>query len=148
MDYIMGMIQAAVLIAALATGQPVGPHHVGCNVNEIFTEHIHSQLAIEHNGTKVQIPANIGMVSAGTAMICIYWLHTHDDSGTIHIEAPGGNYTLADFFAVWGEPLSEKRVGQYTGHVRAYVNGAPFAGAPQDVPLRDGDQIKLVVVSP
>jgi hypothetical protein len=143
----MWMIQAAVLVAAMATGQPVGPHHVGCNVNEIFTEHIHTRLSIEHNGAKVTVPANIGMVSAGYAMICIYWLHTHDDSGTIHIEAPGGNYTLADFFAVWGEPLSSTRVGPYSGHVRAYVNGAPFDGAPQDVPLRDGDQIKLVVSS-
>jgi hypothetical protein len=143
----MGMLQAAVLVAALATGQPVGPHHVGCNVNEIFTEHIHAQLSIEHNGAKVQVPANIGMVSAGEAMICIYWLHTHDDSGTIHIEAPGGNYTLADFFAVWGEPLSSTRVGQYAGHVRAYVNGTAFSGAPQDVPLRDGEQIRLIVSS-
>jgi hypothetical protein len=142
---IMMMIQAAVLVAAMATGQPVGPHHVGCNVNEILTEHIHAHLAIEHQGTNVQVPANIGMVSAGDAMICIYWLHTHDDSGTIHIEAPGGNFTLADFFAVWGEPLSEKRVGPYAGHVRAYVDGVPFHGLPQDIPLADGEQIKLSV---
>ncbi len=141
----MGMIQAAVLAAALATGQPVGPHHVGCNVNEIFTEHIHAQLAIEHGGAKVTVPANIGMVGAGYTMTCIYWLHTHDNSGTIHIEAPGGNFTLADFFAVWGQPLSSTRVGPYTGHVRAYVNGAPYTGAPQNIPLLDGEQITLTV---
>jgi hypothetical protein len=141
----MSMIQAAVLVAAMATGQPVGPHHVGCNVNEIFTEHIHAHLAIEHNGEAVPVPANIGFVSAGYAVICIYWLHTHDDSGTIHIEAPGGVFTLADFFAVWGQPLSEKRVGPYTGRVRAYINGVPFTGPPQDIPFADGAQIKLMV---
>jgi hypothetical protein len=141
----MGMMQAGVLVAALATGQPVGPHHVGCNVNEIFTEHIHAHLAIEHNGKAVTVPANIGFVSAAYAVICIYWLHTHDDSGTIHIEAPGGNFTLADFFAVWGQPLSATRVGPYNGHVRASVDGLQYNGAPQDIPLRDGEQITLVV---
>ena len=141
----MEVVQAVVLTAALATGQPVGPHHVGCNVNEIFTEHIHTQLTIEHGGEKVTIPANVGLVTAGYAVICIYWLHTHDDSGLIHIEAPGGNFTLADFFAVWGEPLSPTRVGPYTGHVRAYVDGAPYSGAPQNIPLRDGEQIVLDV---
>ncbi len=141
----MGTIQAAILAAAMATGQPVGPHHVGCNVNEIFTEHIHAQLAIEHNGAKVGVPANIGIVGGGDAMVCIYWLHTHDDSGTIHIEAPGGNFTLADFFAVWGQPLSSTRVGRYTGHVRAYLNGTPYKGAPQNIPLNDGEQIVLKV---
>jgi len=141
----MGTIQAAVLVAAMATGQPVGPHHVGCNVNEIFTEHIHVHLAIEHRGTEVRIPANVGFVSAGYAVICIYWLHTHDDSGLIHIEAPGGAFTLADFFAVWGQPLSPTRVGPYSGQVRAYVNGAPYKGAPQTIPLLDGEQIVLKV---
>jgi hypothetical protein len=147
MDEWMGMIHAAALIAALATGQPVGPHHVGCNVNEIFTEHMHARLTIEHNGANVAVPANIGLVSAAYAVICIYWLHTHDDSGTIHIEAPGGTFTLADFFAVWGQPLSSTRVGPYEGHVRAYVNGAPYKGAPQNIPLLDGEQIRLVVSS-
>lgn len=134
---------SAVLAAALATGQPVGPHHVGCNVNEMSGEHLHSHLTIEHRGVPVTIPANVGLVTAAYAVICIYWLHTHDDSGTIHVEAPGGHFTLADFFAVWGQPLSATRVGPYTGHVRAYVNGAPYTGAPQNIPLLDGEQITL-----
>ena len=50
---------------------------------------------------RVRVPADIGIVTAGYAVICLYWLHTHDDSGTIHVEAPGGTFTLADFFAVW-----------------------------------------------
>ncbi len=141
----MGIIGAAVLAAALATGQPVGPHHVACNVSEIFTEHIHAQLTIEHGGVKVPVPANIGLVNAGYGVLCIYWLHTHDDSGTIHIEAPGGNFTLADFFAVWGQPLSSTQLGSYPGHVHAYVNGAPYKGAPQNIPLLDGEKIVLNV---
>ncbi|MGC2131178.1 MAG: hypothetical protein WA629_13930 [Candidatus Aquilonibacter sp.] len=139
----MAITPAALLIAALATGQPVGPHHVRCDVTEVFTEHLHPHLTIEHRGARVRVPADIGIVTAGYAVICLYWLHTHDDSGTIHVEAPGGTFTLADFFAVWGQPLSPTRVGPYTGHVRAYVNGAPFTGAPQNIPLLDGEQITL-----
>ncbi|MGA7747706.1 MAG: hypothetical protein WBA06_07640 [Candidatus Aquilonibacter sp.] len=139
----MAITPAAVLIAALATGQPVGPDHVGCDVTEVFTEHLHAHLAIEHRGARVRVPANIGLVTAGYAVLCLYWLHTHDDSGTIHVEAPGGNFRLADFFAVWGQPLSATRVGPYTGHVRAYVDGAPYLGAPQNIPLRDGEHITL-----
>jgi hypothetical protein len=130
-------------MAALATGQPVGPHHVGCNINEMLGEHIHTHLTIEHGGKATTVPANIGLVSAAYAVICLYWLHTHDDSGTIHVEAPGGNFTLADFFAVWDQPLSSTRVGPYSGHVHAYVNGVPYRGAPQNIPLVDGEKIVL-----
>jgi hypothetical protein len=124
-------------------GQAVGPHHVGCNVSEMFGEHLHAHLAIYRNGTPVEVPANIGFVQTAGVVLCLYWLHTHDDTGLIHVEAPGGNYTLADFFAVWGEPLSSTRIGRYTGHVRANVNGAPFKGAPQSIPLRDNETITL-----
>ena len=139
----MAILPAAVLIAALATGQPVGPHHVGCDLTEMSGEHVHAHLRIESNGAALPVPADIGLVVAALAVICIYWLHTHDNSGTIHVEAPGGNFTLADFFAVWGQPLSATRLGTYTGHVRAYVNGTPYTGAPQNIPLRDGEQITL-----
>jgi hypothetical protein len=139
-------VLSAALVVALATGQPVGPHHVGCNVNEQFAQHWHPHLRIEHRGAPVTIPANIGLVTAAYAVLCIYWLHTHDDSGTIHVESPLAQvFTLADFFAVWGEPLSGTRVGPYSGHVRAYVNGAPYKGAPQNIPLLDGEQIVLKV---
>jgi hypothetical protein len=144
-DNYMAIVLSAVLIAALATGQPVGPHHVGCNVTEMFSEHLHPRLTIQHGGAAVTIPANIGIVQTGGVVLCLYWLHTHDESGVIHVEAPGGNFTLADFFAVWGQPLSSTRVGPYTGQVRAFVNGAPYKGAPQNIPLLDGEQILLKV---
>ena len=146
MDVTMAILASTALLAALATGQPVGPHHVGCNVNEMFNEHIHAQLAITVRGQNEPVPAGIGIVTIlGGTPVCLYWLHTHDESGTIHVEAPGGSFTLADFFAVWGEPLSRTQVGDARGRVRAYVNGVPYKGAPQSIPLREGESIKLVV---
>jgi hypothetical protein len=133
------------VLAAAPTGQPVGPHSVGCNVNEIFTEHIHAELTIYARGRRVPIPADIGMVGTPGTMLCIYWLHTHDNSGLIHVEAPMGTFTLADFFAVWGQPLTPNRIGRFSGHVTATVNGKPYNGAPQSIPLLDGEQIVLRV---
>lgn len=143
----IGLGRSIALLAAMATGAPVGPHHVGCDVAEMSGVHIHTKLTIVNRGKPVAVPANIGFVSAAGAVLCLYWLHTHDDSGTIHVEAPGGTYTLADFFAVWGEPLSGTQVGPVKGHVSANVNGAPYKGAPQSIPLVDGETI-LLVVSP
>ena len=143
----MTLVYAAALIAATATGAPVGPHQVGCNVNEMTGVHIHAKLSIVNRGKPVLVPANIGFVTAAGVVLCLYWLHTHDDSGIIHVEAPGGDYTLADFFAVWGKALSPAQVGSMRGRIRAYVNGAPYKGAPQTIPLVDGETI-LLRVSP
>ena len=56
----MAIIAAAALIAALATGQPVGPDHVGCNVTEMFSEHLHPHLTIEHGATRVRCRQILG----------------------------------------------------------------------------------------
>jgi hypothetical protein len=35
---------------------------------------------------------------------CIFWLHTHDESGIIHIESPiEQSFTLGQFLNVWKE---------------------------------------------
>lgn len=145
MTALVAALSAAPSLAAAPTGQPVGPHHVECNVNEILTEHMHSILSIDVRGTAIHVPGGIGIVVVGGNPVCFYWLHTHDDSGTIHVEAPMGTFTLADFFAVWGQPLSSTRIGRFTGRVVAKVNGAPYSGAPQDIPLLDGERISLTI---
>src|SRR5437016_1935131 len=47
--------------------------------------HIHPRLSIIVDGQKVPVPANIGIEPSGRTMAA---LHTHDDSGTIHVESP------------------------------------------------------------
>jgi hypothetical protein len=137
----------AVLLAT-ASGTAVGPHHVGCDMTEMSGVHIHAQLSILAFGKPVAVPAQIGFVTVAGTPICLYWLHTHDDSGLIHVEAPGGTYTLADFFAVWGLQLSSTQLGPYHGRVTATVDGKPYAGAPQNVPILDGERIELLVRRP
>lgn len=138
----------ALLLAALlaaADGDPVGPHHVGCNVTEMSGVHIHARLTIAVHGKPVVVPANVGLVSIAGTPVCLYWLHTHDETGLIHVEAPYGSYTLGDFFAVWDRPLSRTQLGPYRGRVSVSVNGVPFKGPPQTVPLVDGETIALTL---
>ena len=82
-----------------------------------------------------------GFVEGGK---CLYWLHTHDSTGVVHIESPVQRvYTLGQFFDVWGRPLSNAQVGHATGQVTAFVNGKRFAGDPRSIKLTPHAVIQL-----
>jgi hypothetical protein len=50
-------------------------------------------------------------------------MHTHDQTGIIHIETPTlKTFTLGQFFDIWGQPLSSTNVAGITGNVVAYIN--------------------------
>jgi hypothetical protein len=84
-----------------------------------------------------------GIVEGGK---CLYWLHTHDTTGVIHIESPAQRvYTLGEFFDVWGQPLSSTQVGHLTGHVTAFLNGRRFPGDPRSIKLTPHAVIQLDV---
>src|SRR3989304_3495456 len=51
-----------------------------------------------HGGEPVPVPEATGIRDN-----CIFWLHTHDSTGLLHIEAPEQRaFTLGQFFAIWG----------------------------------------------
>lgn len=66
--------------------------------------HAHFSLSITISGTSYPVPANAGIFSIpGSQYSCIRPIHTHDTSGTIHVETDlNQSYTLGDFFQVWG----------------------------------------------
>ena len=80
---------------------------------------------------------------------CYYWLHVHAQDGVIHIESPTTRtYTLGQFFAEWGQPLSASRLGPVKGAVTAYVNGKPYSGNPANIRLGSREDVQLEVGSP
>ena len=129
---------------------------IPCETSEAAQVHFHTHLAIMVNGSPLQIPAFIGFAldPASPNGTCLYWLHTHDASGIIHIEAgavssPGGGpYTLGEFFDVWGQPLARDRVGPFKGNVSAFVNSQPYSGTLREIPLRAHQRIVLEVGQP
>lgn len=128
---------------------------VGSNQMEELAYHIHAHLAIYINGTQKTIPYGIGIeepwsteadgssefVDSGAAF---YYLHTHDDTGVVHIESPSKTlYTLGQFFAEWNQTLSSDQIGTYTGAVTTYVNGTKYAGDPASIKLTEHEVIQL-----
>jgi hypothetical protein len=129
---------------------------ISCDTSEQLLFHIHAHLAIYAGDCPKLLAAGVGIgppltfqddfVVGGS---CFSWLHTHDESGIIHIESPiQRTYTLGDFFDVWGLPLSATQVGPLTGAVTAYLDGQPFTGDPRNVPLDAHAVVQLDVGTP
>ena len=131
--------------------------------NEQVLFHIHAHLGIYVDGAPKLVPYGVGIVapfqldgsSADPAHAFVgggrafYWLHTHDESGVLHIESPvRRTFSLGNFFDMWGQPLSDHEVGPAAGPVTAFVNGHRFAGNPQDIPLDAHSIIQLDVGTP
>jgi len=141
------------------TGQTVDG--ISSNSNEQLVFHIHAHLAIYVNGEQKLVPYGIGIVppyqlqqipagnpAAGSEFVGggskFYWLHTHDETGVIHIESPKQEtFTLGQFFDEWGQQLGPNQVGSSSGKVIAYVNGKVFTGNPRDIPLTAHNVIQL-----
>src|SRR5207244_304602 len=75
---------------------------LACTTDMATQFHIHPHLDIVILGQKQEIPADIGIVAG-----CMNPIHTHDQSGQIHIESPEKrDFILADFFAVWNKTFT------------------------------------------
>jgi hypothetical protein len=106
--------------------------------------HIHAMLHIYVEGLLSPLPADIGI---DQAMGLETSLHTHDRTGIIHMEAPRPfNFTLGDFFSVWGVKLGPAQLGGLSGfggnHLHFYLNGKPLSNPAAHV-LRNGDSVVI-----
>ena len=80
-----------------------------------------------------------------TGARCFGSVVTLDPTGTVY-SRPGRRLTLADLFSAWGQPLSDTRIGSFTGGpVRVYVDGRAQPGSPLTVPLGAHAEIVLEV---
>lgn len=103
-------------------------------------QHIHPRLSIVINGEPATIPAGIGLSGQIVGSI-----HTHDSSGTIHVESREPK-TLGDFFRTWGQPFAADRVLNYvvdsTHSITMTVNGQPRSAFERLV-LEDNQVISI-----
>lgn len=135
-------------------GQPVDG--IEGSSREMLKVHVHAHLALFHKGQQIAIPYGIGIVrpfQVNNGFVGmgqgIYWLHTHDATGIIHVESPDDRpYTLGNFFDIWGEPLTAREVAGLKDVVRAFVDGKPYAGDPRGIVLGAHTQITLEVGAP
>jgi hypothetical protein len=126
---------------------------ISCDTMEHFKMHIHAHLDIFIKGKKSSIPSDVGIIPGQ----CIYWLHTHDDTGVIHIESPENRtFTLGEFFDIWGEKLSNSQIfdsaiGESDNNtLNVYVNGKQIAAGTyfRQTPINAHDEIVIIYGKP
>lgn len=110
--------------------------------NEKF--HIHAALHIYDHGLLIPVPAEIGLEPSQHLETS---MHTHDGTGIIHMETVRPyDFTLGDFFAVWGVKLGPEQVGGLKGYggdkLHFYVNGRPLTD-PAAYVLHRADSIVI-----
>ena len=124
--------------------------NVSCQSTEQGGTHIHAHVTMYVNGTKTALPANIGIAPDSS---CLYWLHTHDDTGVIHIEAPEGvSVTFGNFLHIWEQRFQQlgypSQLSPGATGWQVYINGKPFSGDFRTIPLQSHTLITLAYNSP
>ena len=129
---------------------------IGCDAGNTILYHIHTHLSLFYDGQQIAIPMGVGIVPPRQVQAnfvvggkCFYWLHTHDATGIIHVESPvQKQFTLGDFFDIWGQPLRTGDVAGYHGSVVTVVDGKRYSGNPRDIVLGEHEQVTLEVGPP
>ena len=116
--------------------------------------HFHPHLSLMIDGKSTTVPSQIGidpslwkdrsldqygMQAMANGMSEMAPLHTHDATGTIHIESSIiRNYTLGEFLNIWGGLDTNSKT------VKAIIDGKPVSDY-RSIILRDREQINLDV---
>lgn len=139
---------AAQALSAYAAGMTIDG--IRCSPSEQVAYHVHAHLTILVQGKEAVIPRGIGLDDGAG---CLYWLHTHNDSGVIHVETPYRiTPLLGDFFDIWGAPLSRTRVWKFglkTGQaMKAWVGRQLWLGDLRQIKLHRHTSITIEIGPP
>lgn len=133
-----------------AGGQGQDVDGIKCEAGEQLTYHVHAHLYILVDGKPEQVWQQIGIPGGGGLFPkCFYWLHTHDTTGVIHIEAPSPRvFTLGEFFDIWGEPLNRSDVANFAvpgDQLTVFVGGKQYSGDPTGIELASHTQVVIEI---
>jgi hypothetical protein len=109
--------------------------------------HVHSRIEIVQNNTQIKIPRNTGINGN-----CIHPIHTHDETGLVHIDYPRDlNFTLGDFFDVMGIIFQDNQVGnlkKYDGYkIEVKVDNKIIKSNFRKIVLEDQKKIKIEITN-
>jgi hypothetical protein len=139
------------LNAAVSAARPV--RGLSCRRDARPRYGVHLELFA--NRRVVIIPAGVGIApprkEVGAYVVegrCEYPAITVEPTGVIQVDRTA-SLTLGDFFAIWGQPLSRRRLAGFTAQagtrVRAFVGGEEWRGDLGGIALRRHAQIVLEV---
>lgn len=129
-------------------GQGQAVDGLPCDSGEQLMFHVHAHLYILNDGISQPVSQHVGIVGQPLLPKCFYWLHTHDRSGLVHMEAPHPQpFTLGQFFDTWGQPLSVTQVARLTVPAgqppTIYVDGKAYVGDPRQIELKRHTQVVI-----
>lgn len=154
-------VTIVVLVAAVFTGQALGLGSgkgqsqtadksidgIPCG-QETVTYHVHAHLTIFDHGQPASVPTQIGTGVTN----CLYWLHTHDASGVIHIEAPSSVFrpTLGKVFDIASYTNGESVLPPLRSGtpMRIFVDQKLYRGRLRDIPLLQHTTITVDIGRP
>ena len=121
---------------------------IKCDSAEHFNFHYHAHLDIFVNGFSYLVPAGIGIKPPD----CIYWLHTHDISGIIHVESPENKtFKLGQFFDIWGKKFNNSQIFDFmvdkseNKTLVVYINGTEVTNLQyRNIPIVNHEDITIV----
>jgi hypothetical protein len=121
--------------------------NIQCDAAEQLAFHIHAHLSIYIDGKAVPLPAQVGITNT-----CFYWLHTHDTSGVIHMEAPQVvTLRLGTFLKMWRDQFPQlqypTQLSSTTGW-KIYIDGEPYNGNFNTIQLKSHELITLAYNTP
>jgi len=113
---------------------------IPCSPTEYVSQyHIHAYIGIVVDGRQVALPDAIGLKDPGPASSgfistakCFYYIHTHDASGTVHVEVPEALspstalYTVGNLLDIWGVHETAGGFGPFSGTVQVFVGNVPL----------------------
>jgi hypothetical protein len=106
------------------------------------TYHVHAVLRVFVDGQAIPVPQGVG-IDQNTNTFAP--LHTHDQSGVIHMETDDPYpFTLGQFFTIWGVKFTPTQLGGLVvggaNKLETFVNGKPVAN-PQAYKPKSHDKI-------
>lgn len=111
---------------------------IPCETQEYTTFHIHAHLDVFVNGQHITVPQYIGIMDNS----CLYWLHTHDNTGIMHIESPQQtDFDLSQFLDVWKKTSTG---APPDGEPIIFVNGQEVSTNLENTKLNAHDEIAIV----
>lgn len=119
-----------------------------CLGTEMLEVHYHAHLDINVNGKSVVVPQYLGFVADGNRVAGLAPLHTHDNTGIIHIEnsAPATFY-LGQVFIEWGVKFTPSCLGPYCSgkgkELAVFLDGRRYTGDPTKLVLKKHEEIAV-----
>jgi hypothetical protein len=133
-------VAAAAIVLGIVFGMQVSEQGIGSQM----VMHIHPQLTVKVDGKPITVPQNVGIDKPlwknhsldKYGMQGMAPLHTHDATGTMHVESTvNRDYTLGEFLNIWGIDLNGKTV-------KVTADGQPIPDWRNHI-LKDREQINL-----